>query len=342
MGTREGSMRALVTGGGGFLGSAIVRMLLERGDSVVVFARGEYPELIELGAELKRGDIRDLSAVRDACADVDLIFHVAAKPPPWGRRADYEAINVGGTANVVKAALSAGISHLVYTSTPSVVEADGDVEGVDERLPYASHFLADYPRSKARAEQLVLDANSTELACVALRPHLIWGPGDPHFLPRFVSKARSGQLRRIGSADPLVDTVYVDNAAWAHLLAADRLRAGADIGGRAFFISNGEPIGVWTMVDRMLAAAGEEPVRGRVPAWLAAGLAYCLETIHRCFRIAREPRITRFLVHEVTRAHWFDISAAKKELGYEPSVSLEEGLDRLKAWCAEQSPFDRP
>jgi nucleoside-diphosphate-sugar epimerase len=333
-------MRALVTGGGGFLGSAIVRMLLERGDSVVVLARGEYPELIAMGAELKRGDIRDLSAVTGACADVDVIFHVAAKPPPWGRRADYESINVGGTANVVEAAQSEGIPHLVYTSTPSVVVADGDVEGLDERLPYATHFLADYPWSKAQAEQLVLDANGAALACVALRPHLIWGPGDPHFLPRFVAKARSGQLRRIGSADPLVDTVYVDNAASAHLLAADRLRAGADIGGKAFFISNGEPIGVWTMVDRMLAAAGEAPVRGRVPVWLAEGLAYLFETIHRVFHLAREPRITRFLVHEVTRAHWFDISAARNDLGYEPTVSLEEGLARLEAWCAEGASLD--
>ncbi len=333
-------MRALVTGGGGFLGSAIVRMLLDRGDSVVILARGEYPELVSRGAELKRGDIRDLSAVTDACSDVDVIFHVAAKPPPWGRRADYESINVGGTANVVEAAQTAGISHLVYTSTPSVVVADGDVEGLDERLPYASHFLADYPRSKAQAEQLVLEANGAALTCVALRPHLIWGPGDPHFLPRFVAKARSGQLRRIGSEDPLVDTVYVDNAARAHLLAADRLRAGADIGGRAFFISNGEPIGVWTMVDRMLVAAGEAPVRKRVPIWLAEGLAYFLEIIHRVFQLSREPRITRFLVHEVTRAHWFDISAARKELGYEPIVSIEEGLARLESWCAEDAALD--
>ena len=329
-------MRALVTGGGGFLGSAIVRMLRERGDSVVVLARGEYPELVASGVEVLRGDIRDPAVVRSACSGCEIIFHVAAKPPPWGRREDYEAINVGGTANVIEAAQSAGIAHLVYTSSPSVVAGDGDVEGSDESLPYASTFLADYPRSKAAAERLVLAANGPNLATVALRPHLIWGPGDPHFLPRFIARARSGQLRRIGSSDPLVDTVFVENAAAAHLLAADKLRAGAPVGGRAFFISNGEPIGVWTMVDRMLEAAGEQPVKGRVPTWLAAGVAFVLESIHRLFAIKKEPRITRFLVHEVSRAHWFDITAARRDLGYEPTVSLDEGFDRLRNWCEER------
>jgi nucleoside-diphosphate-sugar epimerase len=294
--------------------------------------------LVASGVELQRGDIRDLAFVKSACSGCEIIFHVAAKPPPWGHREDYEAINVGGTANVIEAARSVGIAHLVYTSTPSVVAGDGDVEGLDESLPYASTFLADYPRSKAAAERLVLAANSPTLATVALRPHLIWGPGDPHFLPRFVARARSGQLRRIGSSDPLVDTVFVDNAAAAHLLAADKLRAGAPVAGRAFFISNGEPIGVWTMVDRMLAAAGEQPIKGTVPTWFAAGIAFVLETIHRFFGIKKEPRITRFLVHEVSRAHWFDIGAARRELGYEPTVSLDEGLARLRNWCDVHGP----
>ena len=326
-------MKALVTGGGGFLGSAIVRMLVERGDVVRILARGEYPELEDLGVETMRGDIRDARAVQDACSGQDLVFHVAAKPPPWGARADYESINIDGTREVLDACREVGVTSLVYTSTPSVVAAEGDVEGLDESLPYASRFLADYPRTKAEAEKLVLAANCEGLRTVALRPHLIWGPGDPHFLPRFVAKARSGQLRRIGSRDPLVDTVYVDNAARAHVLAADRLLAGAAVHGKAYFISNGEPIGVWTMVDRMLEAAGIPPVRGRGPVWMAASAASVLEAKHRLFGLSGEPKITRFLVHEVTRSHWFDIGAARSELGYEPTITLDEGLARLQMWC---------
>ena len=332
----EAGVKALVTGGGGFLGSVIVRQLLARGDQVVVLARGSYPHLEVDGVRLLRGDVRDQLAVEAACAGCDLIFHVAAKPPPWGSAAEYQDINVGGTRVVLAVAKAQGIEHLVYTSTPSVVACSGDVEGADEGLPYAQRFLSEYARSKAEAEREVLAANSAELRTVALRPHLIWGPEDPHFLPRFVARARAGQLRRIGAGDPLVDTVYVDNAAAAHLLAADRLRQGAAIDGRAYFVSNGEPIGVWTMVDRMLAAAGEGPVKGSVPVALASAVAWLCELVYRILPLSGEPRVTRFLVAEVSRAHWFDIGAARRDLGYEPTVSLEEGLARLERWCADR------
>jgi len=330
-------MKALVTGGGGFLGAAIVRMLVSRGDDVRSFARGEYPEIAALGVEIVRGDIRDTAAVAAACRGREVVFHVAAKPPPWGARADYESINIGGTQNVLDACRGGGVEHLVYTSTPSVVASDGDAQGLDESAPYATRFLADYPRTKAEAEQLVLAADGEGMRTIALRPHLIWGPGDPHFLPRFVARARSGELRRIGGGDPLVDTVYLDNAATAHLLAADRLVAGAAVHGKPYFISNGEPIGVWTMVDRMLAAAGVAPVTAQVPASLAAAAAWAFEARHRLLGLSGEPRITRFLVHEVSRAHWFDISAARRDLGYEPTISLDDGLARLQTWCRESA-----
>lgn len=330
-------MKALVTGGGGFLGSAIVRQLIARGDEVRSFGRGDYPELRELGVEVIRGDLRDPDAVAAACLECDVVFHVAAKPPPWGLRADYQAINVGGTESVLAACRAAGVSHLVYTSTPSVVASADDAEGLDEGAPYAEHFLSDYAESKALAERRVLEANCEALQTVALRPHLIWGPGDPHFLPRFVAKFRAGQLRRIGDGDPLVDTVYVDNAAEAHLLAADRLQEGADIGGSSFFITNGEPVGLWSMVDRLLAVAGEGPVEGRVPVPVARLVAWLLEGIHRLFRLRTEPRLTRFVVEEVTRAHWFDISAARQKLGYQPRVSTDQGLALLREWWSGES-----
>jgi len=325
-------VKALVTGGGGFLGGAIVRALLRRGDEVRSFSRGDYPHLAELGVEQIRGDLQDSLAVAGAARGMDVVFHAAAKPPPWGPAAEYDAINVGGTQAVLDACRAAGVKALVYTSTPSVVAADGHVEGGDESLPYGTGFFgADYPRSKALAEQAVLAADSSGLRTVAIRPHLIWGPDDPHFLPRFVAKHRAGQLARIGDGDPLVDCVYVDNAADAHVLAADKLLAGADVGGRAFFVTNDEPIGLWTMVDQLLACAGEGPVTKRIPAGVARTVATIIEGIWRLFGIASEPRITRFVVHQVSHAHWFDISAAKDLLGYKPSVSTEEGLKRVAA-----------
>jgi nucleoside-diphosphate-sugar epimerase len=327
-------MKALVTGGGGFLGGAIVRALVERGDEVASFSRGEYPALAELGVEQRRGDLKDPDAVAAAVQGADVVFHAAAKPPPWGPLAEYEAINVGGTKAVIEGCRRAGVGTLVYTSTPSVVAAEGDIEGGDESLPYGTDFFgAPYPRTKAAAEKLVLAAHGDGLKTVALRPHLIWGPGDPHFLPRFVAKHQAGQLARIGDGDPLVDCVYVDNAADAHVLAADKLLAGDDVGGRAYFITNDEPVGLWTMVDQLLACAGEGPVTKRISPGVARTAASVVEFVWRTFGLTSEPRITRFVVHQVSHAHWFDLTAARERLGYEPRVSTAEGLRRVAdAW----------
>jgi nucleoside-diphosphate-sugar epimerase len=323
-------MRALVTGGGGFLGGAIVRQLLERGDEVRSFARGEYPELTALGVDCHQGDLRSKEQVRAAVRGCDLVFHVAAKPPPWGRREDYFAVNVLGTENVVAACLSEGVQRLVYTSSPSVVGGTEDVEGADETLAYRTQWSgAEYPRSKALAEQRVLAANSPQLRTVALRPHLIWGPGDPHFLPRFLEKARRGELRRIGKRDCLVDPTYVADAAAAHLCAGDRLLEGAEVSGRAYFISSGETIGLWTMIDRLLETAGEPPLEKTVSLGLARFAANLIEGTHRLFRLRGEPRITRFVVQQVTHARWFDIGAAREKLGYQPGFSIDEGMATL-------------
>lgn len=323
-------MKALVTGGGGFLGGEIVRQLLARGEEVRSFARGSYPALESLGVEVLCGDLREAEAVRAAVAGCDIVFHAAAKPPPWGSRADYESINLGGTHNVIDACRAEGVGALVFTSTPSVVGGSEDIEGGDESLSYRSDWSgAEYPRSKALAEQAVLAAAGEDLRAVALRPHLIWGPGDPHFLPRFVERARNGQLRRIGAGDPLVDPTYITDAGLAHLCAADRLLAGADISGRAYFVSGGETVGLWTMVDRMLETAGEPPVSKRISAGAARFAAGLVEGSHRLFRRSGEPRITRFVVQQVTHARWFDVTAARRDLGYEPQVSIDEGMRSL-------------
>jgi len=328
-------VNALVTGGGGFLGGAVVRLLRARGDRVRSLQRGAYPALAALGVEAIQGDIADAAAVSKAAEGVDVVFHVAAKAGVWGPEAEFHAANVTGTENVLAACKTHGIERLVYTSSPSVVFDGRDMEGVDESVPYPPHWEAHYPRTKAIAERAVLAANGPALATVSLRPHLIWGPGDNHLVPRILARGRRGQLRRIGHANKAIDSVYIDNAADAHLLAADRLSPGAPIAGKAYFITNGEPMPVWDLVNAILKAGGAPPVTRTIPVWAARAAGTVLETVYATLGLSGEPRMTRFVARELATAHWFNIGAARRDLGYEPKVTIEEGLRRLAANLAQ-------
>lgn len=330
-------MKALVTGGGGFLGSAIIRQLVARGDHVRSYSRGSYALLSDLGVEQVRGDLADLSALTAALAGIDVVFHVAAKAGIWGSYDEYYRANVTGTENIIAACRHHRINRLVYTSSPSVVFDGSDVAGADESLPYPAHFEAHYPKTKAQAEQLVRAANSPALCTVSLRPHLIWGPGDNHLVPRILARGKAGRLRRIGDRPCLVDTVYIDNAARAHLLAADCLSPEGPVAGKAYFISNGEPIPLWEMVNRILAAGALPPVRKSIPAPVAYGAGVGCEMLWNLLSLAGEPPMTRFVAREMATAHWFDISAARRDFGYTPDVSIDEGLKRLQDWLQEQA-----
>jgi nucleoside-diphosphate-sugar epimerase len=330
-------MRALVTGGAGFLGGAIVRRLLARGDVVRSFSRAAHPELAALGVETLRGDVADPEAVLRAASDCDAVFHVAARVGGWGPRSEYQRTNVTGTAHVIEACRRQRVPRLVYTSTPSVVHDGGDIEGADETLPYARHFEAAYPETKAAAERLVLAANDATLSTIALRPHLVWGPGDNQLVPRLLERARAGRLRLVGSGDTLVDATYIDNAAEAHLLAADCLKPGAACAGRAYFIAQGEPAPARELINGVLGAAGLPPETRRVPArlaWVAGALA---ELGFWLLGREEEPPLTRFAAQQLATAHWYDLSAARRDLGYVPSVTTKEGLRRLAAQLAEQA-----
>ncbi len=331
-------MQALVTGGGGFLGKAIVTRLLASGVAVHSLARGEYPELQQLGAECVRGDVADTAAVLRAAEGCDVVFHVAAKAGVWGRYEDYHRANVVGTENVLAACRAHQISKLVYTSSPSVVFNGRDEAGIDESAPYSDKYLAHYPQTKAIAERAVLKANGERmsdgrlLTTVALRPHLIWGPGDNHLVPRLIERARQGKLRRVGAGTNVVDTVYIDNAADAHLLAAQQLGPDSPIAGRAYFITNGEPVPLWDLIDRMLACGGLPPVKRHISARSAYIIGAILETIYRWTGRSDEPPMTRFVARQLATAHWFDITAARRDLGYQPHVTIDEGLKRLAKW----------
>lgn len=329
-GERGGRWKALVTGGGGFLGKAIVERLLARGDDVHSYARGDYPELTALGVKVHRGDLTEAAALLRAAEGCDIVFHVAAKPGIWGPYQEYYNANVVGTENVLAACRKHKITRLVYTSTPSVVFDGKDMAGVDESVPYPSHYHAYYPQTKALAEQAVLKANDPRLATVALRPHLIWGPGDHHLVPRILARGRAGMLRRIGNRPNLVDCVYIDNAADAHILAAERLSPGSPIAGKVYFISQGEPRPLWDLVNDILAAGGIAPVTKTIAPGLAYAVGWTMEVVYRLLGRTDEPRMTRFLAKELSTAHWFDLTAAGRDLGYEPKVSIAEGLRRLK------------
>lgn len=325
-------MRALVTGGGGFMGAALARKLRERGDDVRVFGRGYYAELEAVGIDCFQGDVSDYAAVSAACEGRDVVFHAAAKIGLWGRLEDFRAVNVEGTKNVIRACLENGVTKLVFTGSPSVVFHGGDVEGVDESAPYPASFDSLYSQTKAESERIVLAANHDRLATVSLRPHFIWGPGDRNLLPRVVAKHKAGRLFRIGEENKLVDAIYIDDCVEAHILAAVQLSPISEIAGKAYFLSGDDPRPFWEIVERMLGAAGLPPVKKRIPKGLAYALAGACEGVWRTFGLSSEPPLTRFLVSTFTTAHWFDVSAAKRELGWKPRVKIEDGMARVAQW----------
>ncbi|MDM8516506.1 NAD-dependent epimerase/dehydratase family protein [Desulfobacterales bacterium HSG16] len=322
--------KILVTGGGGFLGFAIVRDLIAKGCEVRSFSRCSYLTLKKLGVEQIQGDIADSETVDSAIKGMDIVFHVAARAGIWGKYENYYRPNVIGTQNVIDACIKHGVKGLVHTSSPSVVFDGKDMEGTDESAPYPAHFHTHYPKTKAIAEQLVKKAAKNGLPSIILRPHLIWGPEDNHLVPRILSRARS--LVRVGDGKNLVDTIYITNAAHAHILAAQNIIENPSLSGNVYFISQDEPIPLWDMVNHILETGGLNPVSRSIPASVAFIIGTISEFVYKMFRIKTEPKLTRFLAKEFTTSHWFDISAAKKDLGYKPKVSTKEGLALLAEW----------
>jgi nucleoside-diphosphate-sugar epimerase len=328
-------MKALVTGGGGFLGRYIVEKLRARGDEVRVISRGTYPELEALGCECVQGDLRSSQAVDLACEGIDVIFHVAAMAAMWGDREEIFGINVKGTANLIEAARERGVGRFVYTSSPSVVFGMDDLEGVDESTPYPDRYYAVYPESKARAEQLVLAANGEGISTCSLRPHLIWGPRDTHIVAMLVQRARQGRLVQIGDGNNRVDVSYVGNAADAHLQAADALAPDSAVAGQAYFIGDREPVNLWDWVRELLTRLGEPTPSKAISHRTAHMIGAVMEAAYSVLPLRGEPRLTRFLAAQFATSHYFDHSKAARDFGYEPAVDNEEGLRRTVEWWQE-------
>jgi nucleoside-diphosphate-sugar epimerase len=325
-------MTVLVTGGGGFLGLYITEQLRARGDCVRVFCRTSSPRFAEIGAEHVAGDIRDAAAVERACRGVDTVFHVAALPGVWGPWNDYFETNTRGTEHVIAACRKLGISKLIYTSSPSVIYDGREHRNVDESYPYPEpdDYLCHYPYTKALAEQLILAANGQNgLVTVALRPHLIWGPRDNHLLPRLIRRAAAGRLRRVGDGQNLISMSYVENTADAHLKAADALAPSSPVAGQVYFINEPEPVNLWSWIDELLALAGLPRVAKRISAVAAWRIGAACEAVYTLLRLRREPPMTRFVASQLASTHYYDTSKARRDFGYQPQVSVEEGMRRL-------------
>jgi len=323
----------LVTGAGGFLGRYVVEQLLARGDRVRTLARGDYPELAEAGAEVIRGDVRDAATVRRACEGVDVVHHTAGVAGIWGPWDYFHGINTLGTQNVIDGCLAHGVQRLVYTSSPSVTFDGGAQCGIDESAPYPQRWLCHYPHSKALAEQAVLAVDGRNgLRTCALRPHLIWGPRDQHLIPRLLERARRARLVRVGDGRNQVDMIYVENAAAAHLQAADALADDSPVAGRAYFLSQGDPVNCWSWIDEILTLANLPPVQRAIPLALAWQVGSMCEAAYWVLRRRNEPPMTRFLAAQLATSHYFDISRAREDFGYAPEVSTAEGMRRLGEW----------
>jgi 2-alkyl-3-oxoalkanoate reductase len=320
----------LVTGGGGFLGKALVRRLAREGDDVRSFSRGSYPELADMNVMHIRGDVCDPKAVHDACKGVDIVFHTAAKAGVWGDYKDYYQTNVAGTQNIIEGCRQNSVGRLIYTSSASVIYTGKDMTGGNESLPYPARYMTHYPKTKAKAERLIVKAADQSLKTLVLRPHLIWGPEDNHLVPRIIDRA--DKLFIVGNGKNIADTIYIDNAVDAHLLAAEKLLENPGLSGKIYFISQGERIPVWEMINRILLAAGCKPVKRRIPANLAWCGGAVMELIYSALKIKKEPHMTRFVARELSTSHWYDITAAGRDLGYEPRVMVDEGMKRLGEW----------
>ncbi len=326
------SMRALVTGGGGFLGRTMVEQLRAEGATVRIVARGRYPEVEALGVEAISGDLADPAVVKRAVEGVDTVFHVAAKTGVWGRRSDFVRSNVDATAALLEAMRAAGTPRLVCTSSPSVIfDGHDHTNATAAQLDYPASYLAHYPETKAAAERLVLGANTPTLSTVCLRPHLIWGARDPWLLPRVIARHRAGRLRIVGDGKNLVSLSYVDNAAAAHLQAARALSPSAPCAGRAYFVNDPEPVALWPWINRVFAEVGLPGLTARIPYWVARGLGGVAEGVWTLLGREDDPPMTRFVAAQLATSHTYDVQPAVDAFGYAPVVGAEDGLERMFA-----------
>ncbi|MFK7967497.1 MAG: NAD-dependent epimerase/dehydratase family protein [Burkholderiaceae bacterium] len=322
--------KVVVTGASGFLGFALTQALVQQGVKVVCLCRTCPPALQALGIEWHAVDLANQPVASELLVGAEVIFHVAALTGLAGPAKRYWPTNVDGTTKVLAAAEAAGVTRLVYTSSPSAVFDAKPHQMADESLPYPPSHLSGYAASKAAAEQLVLNANSKQLRTVALRPHLIVGENDTQIIPFLIERARSGRLVKVGAGKNLVSLTYIDNAVHAHLDAAQALLERSECRGKTYFINQQTPVNLWDWVETLLQALGEPVPSRQLSSRSAYALATILEVIFGLLPDSvGDPPLNRFLVKQFSVDHYYDISAAKRDIGYSERVSIEEATHKI-------------
>jgi nucleoside-diphosphate-sugar epimerase len=318
-------VRVLVTGASGLLGRSVAAAVLAAGHEVRTLQR--RPSHVP-GAVDYLGSVTNASQVNDAVDGVDGVVHLAAKVSLAGDPGEFEAVNVGGTLRLLRAAAASGVNRFVQVSSPSVAHSGSSIVGADATPADPVRARGDYARTKATAELLALAADSEALAVVAVRPHLVWGPGDTQLVARIVDRASRGRLPLLGHGAALIDTTYIDNAASALVAALERA---PEVHGNVYVVTNGEPRPVAELLAGMCAAAGVSAPNWSVPASVARAAGSVVEAAWRVRPGVDEPPMTRFLAEQLSTAHWFDQRRTRADLRWQPAVSLDEGFRRLAA-----------
>ena len=328
-------MKILVTGGLGFVGNAIVRSLLAEGHEVHALGRTSDPPLNKLlhGLHYHCHDLSEHILKKDWFEGTDTVFHVAAKAGVGGRYEEYKLANLIATEQLLLACSQMEVSHFIYTSTPSVSFSTRPIRGGDESLPYSKEVFSPYASTKALAEQSVLSAHNPKgMRTLALRPHLVWGHGDPHLLPRVISKHRAGKLKIVGDGKNRVDLTHLDNVVHAHLCALRSMVSDRQLGGKAYFVGQGEPVLLWDWLNEIFSELGLPRLEKSVSYGTAYRLGHLIEGIWALFSLAGDPPMTRFVATQLAHDHWFSSLAAEKDLGYRPLIDMEEAMGKTLPW----------
>ncbi len=322
-------MRVLVTGATSLVGRHTAVQLAQLGHEVTVFQRS--PSGLS-GAEV-RGSLTDVNAVSQAVAGQETVVHLAAKVGITGTWDEFHQTNVTGTQILIDAAQKAGVGRFVYISSPSVAHGGAALVGAPTGVADPTSTRGHYATTKALAEQYALAASSSSMPVVALRPHLIWGPGDTQLVGRIVAKTKAGRMAMIGSGNALIDSTFITNAVDAIVAAVD---AAPRLGGQAFVVSNGQPRTVSELIGRIAVAAGLTPPDRHVPSRLAFVGGLVAERTWERQQRTDDPPMTSFLAEQLSTAHWFDQRATRDALNWTPKVGIEEGFERLRAWFQQQ------
>ncbi|PCJ60929.1 MAG: hypothetical protein COA79_07680 [Planctomycetota bacterium] len=322
-------MRVLVTGGSGFLGKAIVKKLVELNYEVSYISRHKAKGLDDLDVKWFEGSIENLEIVEDSLKDQNAVIHTAAKAGYWGSRQSYYQTNVVGTQNIINACVKHKVNKLVFTSSPSIVFNGNDLKGVDESIEIPNKHLCYYSETKSIAERLVLTANGNKnLATVSIRPHLIYGPGDNHLLPRVIKSAKAGKLKIVGDGLNKVDVIYIDNAVEAHVKALKVLELNHVMAGRAYFVADDEPVILWEWLNHILNEMDIKPISKRISKSTAYNIGAVIEFFYKLFNMSGEPPMTRFVAESLATNHYFNCDNAKNDWDYKTIVGPKNSLSK--------------